>query len=249
MKRCKKCKKLTCSCNTCNLKIPTPVFSSPNSSLPKAQLEELKFCIDEANKLLQSLGSESDPENTRQLQLHFLKLQGVNVTVKIKCRYVEKAKVVTKNKKRRKAIKTLNDQVIETIEEIAGLLCIAGRDFLQLNSLCGPILILYKQMISLSQIDNCQEQEPHDLEQIKNKEMVLNFGDFVSKRPELINLFFGIPLYMQLQNFIGENIQVKTDLLMLSGTLLSANENNIHIKTQKGGNHVIINDISFLQVL
>ncbi|GAB0166646.1 hypothetical protein LSPCS325_00830 [Lysinibacillus sp. CTST325] len=239
MKRCKKCKKLTCSCNKSNPKIPTPVFSSPTSSLPKAQLNELKFCIDEANQLLQSLGSESDVNNTRQLQLHFLKLQGVNVKIKINCKFIERTKDED----------TIKNRVIETIEEKAGLLSIAGRDFIQLNTNCGPIFILYTRLISLSHINNSQEEEPYDLEMLKNKALVLNFGEFVSKRPSLINLFFGIPLYQQLQNYIRETVQVKTDQLMKTGTLLSATENNIHIKNQKGNHHVNINDITFLQIL
>ena len=260
MKRCSKCHKQKCKCNKlakdhltcpheeisdsclessfrCPKKIPTPVFASPNSALPEDQLNELQLCIEEANDLLRTLGAQSDPENTRQLQLHLLKLQGVHVSVKIKCNF--------KESKKRKTTKIIEEPQIETTVEKIGTLATTGRDFIQLDTNCGCIFILFERLISLSHLNNCQEQD--DMKLPFNKELVLNFGEFVSKQPKLINLFFGIPLQMQLQKYIEENVQVKTDKKLLSGTLLSVDEDNILIKDLRRENRIDFKDICFLE--
>lgn len=254
MSLCSKCNQFICTCNDfsdnhslkCPKKIPTPVFSSPNSALSEEQLNELQLCIEEANNLLRSLGSQSDPENTRQLQLHLLKLIGIPVTVNIKC-MLEETEVITKRKNRRKPSKTIKKQLIEKVVEKDGFLVSAGKDFIQLNTKCGYIFILYERLVSLSQINTFHEQVPYYKELTINKEIVLNFGKFVSKRPKLINLFFGIPLYLQLQNFIGKDIQVKTDMQMDSGNLMSADENSIQIKNLRRIEDINLNDICFIE--
>ena len=255
MSLCSKCNQFLCTCNDfsdnhsfkCPKKIPTPVFSSPNSALSEEQLNELQLCIEEANNLLRSLGSQSDPENTRQLQLHLLKLQGVQVTATIKCMLEKETEVITMSENRRKTTKTVKKQLIEKVVEKDGFLVNEGRGFIQLNTTCGHIFILYEKLVSISHINKFHEQEPYVKELIKNKEIVLNFGNFVSKRPKLINLFFGIPLYLQLQNFIGKDIQVKTDMQMVSGNLVSVDENNIQIKNLRRVKQVNINDTCFIE--
>lgn len=260
MKRCSKCHKQKCKCNKlakdhltcpheeisdsclessfrCPKKIPTPVFASPNSALPEDQLNELQLCIEEANDLLRTLGAQSDPENTRQLQLHLLKLEGVHVSVKIKCN--------CKEGKKRKNTKVIEKQLMDTIEEKKGVLGTTGRDFIQLETKRGCIFILFERLISLSRLQ--KDQEGNEIDLPFNKELVLNFGKFVSKKPELINLFFGIPLHKQLKEYIGENVQVKTDKKLVSGTLVSVDEENIVIKELRRENRIDFKDICFLE--
>lgn len=261
MKRCSKCNKLKCKCSkdhvtspseqtseycvessfNCPEKIPTRVFASPNSALPEDQLNELQLCIEEANNLLRTLGSQSNPENTRQLQLHLLDLKGLHVSVKIKCNF--------KEGKRKNTQRAIKKHPIDSIEEKKGVLGTTGRDFIQLDTECGCIFILFERLISLSQLDDYhQDDEQNNLELILNKELVLNFGEFVSKRPKLVNLFFGIPLHMQLQKYIGENVEVKTDKHIVSGTLLSVDENDLQIKNSRKKRKINLTDICFIEI-
>lgn len=258
MKRCSTCNKHKCNCDKfpkdhldktldwykessfeCPKKIPTPVFSSPNSALPKDQLNELQLCIEEANNLLRTLGAQSDPENTRQLQLHLLKLQGLHVLVKMKCNF--------KESKRRTTRKAPEKQSIDSIDEKKGVLATTGRNFIQLNSRSGCMFILFERLVSLTRLKNNQDYEQDDSILNVNRELVLNFGEFVSKQPKLVNLFFGIPLHMQLQKYIGENVAVKTDKHIVSGTLLSADENNLQIKKSNRKRKINLKDICFLE--
>nr|WP_106778844.1 hypothetical protein [Lysinibacillus timonensis] len=100
MKKCLHCYQHPCKCERtvpenpidlfgspfeCQKQIRTKRFASPNSPLPADELEDLQACIEAANDLLRSLGNESDPDNTRQLQLHFLNLKGIGVKVSILC--------------------------------------------------------------------------------------------------------------------------------------------------------------------
>lgn len=273
MNRCSKCKKYICNCKDiqkdqsfllpleqipdvyletsfkCPDEIPTPVFASPNSSLSEAKLNELQLCIEEANNLLRSLGSQSDPENTRQLQLHLLKLQGIHVSVKINCKFEETKTSIVNGSKKKKTTKIIEKQLIDTVEEKSGVFCTAGRDFILLNTESGYLFILFDRLISLSRLSKSQNEDPslQDVGRKVKKELVLNFGNFVSKKPELINLFFGIPLYMQLQKYIDKLIMVKTDTQIISGTLLFADENNIRIKNKQNVSTINIKDICFLE--
>ncbi|WP_449441598.1 hypothetical protein [Ureibacillus acetophenoni] len=100
MTRCRVCNLHSCICNEtvpinptnlfgspfdCKIQIRTRRFASPNSQFPQDELDDLQTCIRAVNYLLRSLGSKSDPNNTRQLQLHFLDLKGIRVKVNILC--------------------------------------------------------------------------------------------------------------------------------------------------------------------
>ena len=69
----------------CRKQIKTRRFASANSPLTQEELDELRECIEAINDLLRSLGSRSNPNNTRQLQLHFLRLRGAIVKAEIIC--------------------------------------------------------------------------------------------------------------------------------------------------------------------
>lgn len=238
MKRCLTCNRFTCICemdsqkknsncyeesgHNCPKKIKTPLYASPNSGLSEEQLNELQHCIEEANDLLRTLGARSNPENTRQLQLHLLKLQGLPVSVKIQFNF--------EGLRERTIKKILENETIDSTLEIKGVLGISGRDFIQLDTKSGCIFIFYERLASVtrSEEDHEHKQEMHS--QKINKELVFNFGKYVSTKPDLINLYFGIPLHMLLQDYIGENVEVKTDKEKVSGTLATIDENTVQIK-------------------
>ena len=213
----------------CPEKIPTRRFSSPNSPLPPEELDELQRCIEAANDLLRTLGNKSDPNNTRQLQLHFLSLQDVYVRMKIKCRE-------------------------EKTEEKTGILATAGRNFIQLNSEGKNIFILNERIGSLErevcETSEQQEQELIEADQNTRRQMVLNFGDFVSKRPELVNLFFGNLLHLQLLNYRGKDVNVKTDdHHIIKGRLFEVDEGKIQVENRNGSTEINMDQICFLEVL
>jgi len=269
MSRCTKCKNKKCSCDDdchcpeesssstlsfekihdecfkslvkCPEGIPTRRFSSPNSPLPLDKLDELQLCIEEANDLLRSLGAESDPENKRQLQLHLLSLQGICIKAKIKC-VIEEPNVEA-------------EEITEVkIEEKVGILATAGRNFIQLNSVGKHVFILYERIISLSRVDceklDHQEQAFIDADRCTRRELVLNFGDFVSKRPELVNLFFGLPLHIELLNYLGKDIRVETaDNHVIVGTLFKVGRGRIQIENRNGPTEIIMYKICFLEVI
>ena len=238
MKRCLKCNRFKCICemdsqkknsdcyeesaNNCPKKIKTPLFSSPNSGLPEEQLNELQHCIEEANNMLRTLGTQSNPENTRQLQLHLLKLQGLPVSVKIQFNF--------KGLRERTIRKILENEAVDSTEEIMGVLGISGRDFIQLDTNSGCIFIVYERLASVTRSENDHEHKPDMHAQKINKELVFNFGKYVSTQPDLINLYFGIPLHMLLQDYVGENVVVKTDQQIVSGTLVTIDETTVQIK-------------------
>lgn len=257
MKRCSKCDRFECTCeiathkkysdcyeesaNNCPKKIKTPLFSSPNSGLPEEQLNELQHCIEEANNMLRTLGTQSNPENTRQLQLHLLKLQGLPVSVKIQFNF--------KETRERNIRKILENQTIDSIEEKKGVLGSTGRDFIQLNTKSGCIFILFERLVSINRLNNDQDHKQDAKERKINKELVFNFGEYVSTKPNLINLYFGIPLHTLLQNFMGKNVEVKTDKQIVSGTLVTVDETKLQIKipSKSRNRKLTLKDICFLK--
>ena len=100
MNSCSNCFNTSCTCEMqppvnprnlfgspfdCRKQIKTRRFASANSPLTPEELDELQECIEAINDLLRSLGSRRDPNNTRQLQLHFLSLRGASVKAEIIC--------------------------------------------------------------------------------------------------------------------------------------------------------------------
>lgn len=283
MNKCPNCHSTECPCVNyaefpcdCPKTIPTRRFTSPNSPLPPDELDVLQRCIEAANDLLRSIGSESDPDNTRQLQLHFLNLRDVCVKVKLKCG------------EKKKSGKDAAEKI--------GVVVTAGRDFIQLNSLGNDVFILYDRLISLSREEcpkhkhpdkekvprfkkyfgelkrffqdwqkwffphsrvklNIKKHHKHDEQEFLHadrttrRKLVLNFGDFVSKDPELVNLFFGLTLHLHLKHYLGKDIKVKTDnQRMIEGTLFKVESERIKVKNGYESQKIEMNDICFLEV-
>ncbi|AGK55890.1 hypothetical protein [Bacillus sp. 1NLA3E] len=202
----------SCSCpplHPCPEKIPTPRFRSPNSPLPPAELDELQECIEVANHLLRSLSNERNPNNQRQLQLHLLDLRDILIRVKVYCQEKQ-------------------------IEEV-GTLVTAGKNFIKLNTVGKRVFILFNKIDSL-QYEECNTEKKHQQELIHlnrqlKRELVLHFGEFVSGEPELVNLFFGIPIHLMLFQFVGCQVEVMVEdkSEAISGQLLNADENFLHL--------------------
>lgn len=297
---CSICNQHSCLCNQtvpinptnlfgspfdCKVQIRTRRFASPNSPLPQNELDDLQACIEAVNHLLRSLGTEGDPNNTRQLQLHFLDLKGIRVKAKILCGLelpLEEELVDTegnlnsnitliedddmdeneiiigkrKYRQRKKVRKTkVQDQhkakQIKLIQK-TGKLATAGRDFIQINPVGSAMFILYGKLLSISRID-CEEEERDpkfiNADQETRRELAFNFGEFVSKDNDIVNLFFGIPLFKALEKYIGKEVKLRTDDGFLFGTLIHTREGRIQIQDKKNKIEIDIRSICYLQVL
>ncbi|RLL43855.1 hypothetical protein D8M04_13175 [Oceanobacillus piezotolerans] len=232
----------------CPEQIPTRRFTSPNSPLKPKELEELQRCIEKANHLLRSLGSDSDPNNMRQLQLQFLELQGTLVKVKISCNSIDSDDAPTVE------IKDDLDKGVANPILQKGILATAGRDFLQVNSTGKFVFILYDKLVSITREEHdskSSDQEFIDADCSTKRDLVLNFGEFVSNRPEIINLFFGLSLHKQLLKYLGKDVSVRNSdsQSILTGTLTKANEGSIQITNSDGSADVNLDQICFLEVL
>lgn len=218
-----------CSPNNCPDKIPTKRFSSPNSPLSKRELEQLKKLIEQINGTLTTLSNPRNENNLSALRVHFNKIRGIIVKVVFDC-----------------------DNSKESVE---GLLREAGRDFLEVEVVGQRYFIPYTRICEV-QSNPCAEMESEqgshreliDIDPCLRREIVLNFSQVVSKDPELINIFFGIPLFLELAKFICCRITVKTlgkpEAIM--GILADTAEDKLCIKVDNEIQEININEIGIV---
>ena len=141
-----------------------------------------------------------------------------------------------------------------SIIEMRGKIYTAGRDFIQINEVGTSVFVLYDRLISVAR-DECEhvkqsEQALIDVDRKIRRELAFNFGDFVSKKPELVNLFFGIPLFKQLKEFLGEEVEVKTFNEKIFGTLVKVDEGSIQIiKKNDIKIEYNLNEICYIKIL
>jgi len=248
----------------CRKQIKTRRYASDNSPLSQEELDELQECIEAINDLLRSLGSESDPNNTRQLQLHFLSLRGAIVKAEIICGIeqldlnVEEVDIenidndVEIDADELDITNNMIERICFKVIEKKGKLATAGRDFIQINQVGSALFILYNNLISIAR-GKCEPdgQEPEFIctNQATRRELTFNFGEFVSKQPDLVNLFFGIPLHVQLKEFIGKDVKGQSGEQFFYGTLVKVDNGNIQILNKMGEVNINIDELCFIEVL
>lgn len=269
MRRCKTCYKHQCTCHKvtdashqnqqpkhpedlfgspfhCKKQKETPRFTSPNSPLSTDELDQLQACIEEINDLLRSLGSESDPNNTRQLQLHFLRLRGEIVKAQILYG------VDNVDEDEEEQFELLENDHCKLLNKI-GRLATAGRDFLQLNGVGSTTFILYDHLLSVTREHKCDDDEDiaefHDATQETRRQLAFNFGEFVGKNPDLINLFFGISLHRFLKKYVGKDVKIKMPNRRITGLLLATDEEKVTIANHMGEIEIDLKDIFYIEVI
>ena len=215
----------------------TPRYPSPNSPLEQEALDQLQHCIETANNLLRSLGTDSDANNRRQLQLHFLELQGALVKVKISCDRTEPDEEPHENEGLELEI---GEEIEAKLLQKKGVLATAGRDFLQINPTGSFVFIFYEKLISITreESENSRMHKPEfiDANTVTRRNLALNFGEFVSKHPDIVNLFFGLPLHKQLHKYLGKDININTSEhpTLLNGTFIHVDEGKVQIENRNG---------------
>lgn len=293
MNRCNLCNHHPCHCDEtvpvnpvdlfgspydCRKQLRTRRFSSPNSAFPQEQLDDLQVCIEAINHILRSLGSESNLNNTRQLQLHFLDLKGISVKANFLCEFqldiddnleneefVEfdnnmeadhedlEETIISKNKRNRK--NESKDHALTKCNRIickTGKLATAGTDFVQINPVGSALFVLYSKLIAIARhkFDE-EERDPKfiNADQETRRELAFNFGEFVSKNIDIENLFFGVPLYKAINKYVGKEVKVRSAEGLITGTLIETKEGRIKILNQKFNKEIDIDSICYLQVL
>ncbi len=160
----------------------------------------------------------------RRLQLQLLQLQGIPIKATVDCQ-----------------------------KKVSGLLGTAGRDFVQINTHGQFVFILYEQLISLEWDQDAKlDHEPEFLKTDKEtrRQMVFNFGEFVGKRPELVNLFFGLTLQQYLMDFLGKKILIKTiDHYNIKGILSNSDGVRVQIMTQNGLQEIDWGTICYMEIM
>lgn len=251
----------------CKKQIPTPKYPSANSLLSPKELDKLQHEIEEANNLLRSIGSVPNINNRRQLQLYIMSIRGTDVILSLICKKQEpeieqgvKTKNVVKNmsgdkqERHLSLSKTDESKINGRIIELRGKIYTAGRDFIQINGVGYSIFVHYDRLLSIAR-DQCEydkqpEQELIDVDQKMRRALAFNFGDFVSHNPELVNLFFGLTLYQQLNEYLGEEVKVRTFSEEIVGTLVKVDEGSIQILNKNNiEKNLNLNDICYIKIL
>ncbi|HZG83489.1 hypothetical protein [Paenibacillus sp.] len=198
-------------------------YRSPNSRLSQEELDRLRECIEEANRLLRTLGNPRDDENLTQLRLRFRSLCGALVKAEIDCGGADQNHITV---------------------EVVGMLETAGRDFIQLQAVGERKLVPFARLCSLQHDEHASRMraaicEPLlDIDPCLRRDLVLCFGETVACRPELLNRFLGAPLFLQLLAFVGCPVTVRLDRddledAFVRGTLVDAKEDRIRLEARK----------------
>lgn len=194
-----------------------PRYSSPTSSLPAEAADQLRICIETANELLRTLSIRRDPNFFYRLMLRFRELRGLLVRVEV-------------------AGKTEPYHLLGQLQDV-------GRDFIRLNRVGQNVFVPFPRLAKLTREASAEQEEEHgrsgghhggelaDADPELRRNLVLNFGRVVSCSPELINLFFGIPLYLQLLHHVGCKVVVVTERQAVKGVLCESEEGRIQVRT------------------
>ncbi|WP_147370391.1 hypothetical protein [Lysinibacillus yapensis] len=227
-------------------------------------MDEFQAEIEEANDLLRSLGSQPDNNNRRQLQLHLLELSGMIVLAEVlcECDFHENVEEISLSEEEMQLDEETHDDDLFKIKEddcemvrsiwLEGKLATAGRDFVQLNQVGSTVFIPFKKLLNIKKHAHTEgvESEPEFIDADKHlrRQLAFNFGEFVSKHPDFINLFFGIFLFRQLKQFVGEDILIFSNEGKMKGLLTEVEENHVTILNKCEKQQVNLNDICYFKV-
>jgi len=191
-------------------------FPSPTGVGSPRQRDRLRQCIEEANELLRTLGNPQDEQNLRALQLRFRAMRGFGVEASVACGTHR--------------------------ETVRGRLLDAGRDYLDLCRNDKRFFVPFAKLLTVARSrrhvpsTHGHHEELAGLSPELKRALVLDFANTVSRRPELINIFFGLPLHLRLASFCGERVRVKTDQgdgTIVSGVLVGTSDNAFEVQTGK----------------
>lgn len=131
-----------------------------------------------------------------------------------------------------------------------GKVVTAGRDFLQINQIGSTLFVPYNRIIAIKvdDIDLDNKKCLTYIDKSVRRELAFNFGEYVTKNPGFLNLFFGLSLFRKLQDYLGKNVTVKTDEGQWRGVLIRTKFNELILQNQNEKYEVNLNSICYLKV-
>jgi hypothetical protein len=214
-----------CTPCDCPEQIPTPRYSAPTRVLPIREHEELKECIHEVNELLLALARHPNSHDQLELWRKFRTLLNQFVSVTVLCDHEE--------------------------VKVKGIVKDVGRDFIALDDFDQKTFILFEKICSVQHHETKEAHQLHEgelahLDICSKRELVLNFGEVVSKSPFLLNLFFGLNLDVFLLEFVDCHIRLVLENEEIEGVLLDTDREQLLIKTKEGKEKMILENICFM---
>jgi len=191
----------------CPERFPSPKLPSPTDCLPPNELEQVLEEIEAANELLLDIALDSERPINETYQKVFDGLIGLRVEIK--------------------------NALGETVE---GKVHLSGLEFVSLVDEETTWLYPYSQIETIKPYGRFAEPY-HDpelslIDPCFRRDLTFHFGEVVSCSPELLQLFFRIPLDVYFLLFEGKNVQVKTNDLTSEGILADVYKDSIALDQQ-----------------
>ncbi|WP_039042061.1 hypothetical protein [Sporosarcina sp. ZBG7A] len=192
----------------CPERLKTPQFPSPESCLPPDMMEKVEEKIVEANLLLLDLALEDDRSVQETYQKVFDGLIGLDV------------------------------ELMNTEGEImVGRVVISAFDFVLLRHDKHNMVVPHNQINLVKPSGRYAEPFPDaDLVYIDpylRRKLTFQFGKVVASSPELIQLFFRIPLAVYLLLFEGKLVKIVIEETLIEGILMDVNKESIVLKSEE----------------
>ncbi|CAM3096894.1 hypothetical protein FITA111629_03250 [Filibacter tadaridae] len=207
----------------CPERFPSPQFPSPENCLPPDRIAKVDEKIIDANELLLDLALDDDRSIQETYQKAFDGLIGLQVEV--------------------------TNQLGELIE---GEVTVPGFDFVVLRDEKNIFAVPYGQIELIKPSGRFAEPFPDaellDINPCFRRNLTFHFGEVVSSSPELIQLFFRIPLSIYLLIFEGKQIRVKIEDTMIEGLLTDVNKESIVLKVDGERNIIPIERILLITI-
>ncbi|PIC80333.1 hypothetical protein CSV75_00615 [Sporosarcina sp. P18a] len=201
----------------------SPELPSPESCLPLEKREEVDEKIAETNRLLLDLALDDNRSIQETFQRAFDGLIGLEVEI----------------------INPLN-------ETISGVVMRAAYDFILLSREDYKIIVPYEQIESVKSSGYYSEQLPKanlkNIDPHLRRKLTFQFGKVVASSPELIQLFFKIPLAVYLLLFVDQTIKVRVGAVLFEGVLVNLNKESIVLKLANDTRIISIRNIGHILI-
>ncbi|WP_019413648.1 hypothetical protein [Paenisporosarcina sp. TG20] len=192
----------------CPERFPSPKLPSPTDCLPPNALEKVLEEIEAANELLLDLALDSERPINETYQKVFDGLIGLRVEI--------------------------TNGLGETVE---GKVTLSGFDFVSLQEEETRLIYPYSQIETIKPYalyaEPFHDPELSLIDPCFRRDLTFNFGDVVSSSPELLQLFFRIPLDVYLLLFKENHVQVKMIDSTIEGILSDVYKDSITLDQQE----------------
>ncbi|PIC56026.1 hypothetical protein CSV80_16410 [Sporosarcina sp. P12(2017)] len=207
----------------CPRRAGRPELPSPESCLPLEKREEVDKKIAETNRLLLDLALDDNRSVNQTFQRAFDGLIGLEV------------------------------EIINPLDEtISGVVVMAAFDFIELSRDDYKIIVPYEQVESIKASGCFSELLPKanllNIGPHLRRKLTFQFGKVVASSPELIQLFFKIPLHVYLLLFEMQTIKVRVGGLLIEGVLVDLNKESIVLKLDQDTTIIPIEKISHILI-